>query len=170
MHLRRPFLALTAALLVAASGVPAAPVSPTADRGVTCTSGCALEPPAPIRRDEIESHLAAVAAAPPGAPTEALESLLFYADATREHLDRYGAGPLDGERAELLRRELRRTHVRVAMRLVDASGTIRGRLDEKVVPLGVKSHLVFDRVEGLQPFEANGTVARVGLGHIWARY
>ncbi len=135
-----------------------------------CVTSCAVAPPSPLGRSEIEGHLQVVAAAPVGEPSLALETLLFHADATRVHLERRGAGALDAEHAAFLRRELERTHVRVAMRVVDGEGRVRAHLDDTLVPLGVKQHLRLGGLDDVQPFETSGTVTRVGLGHLWARY
>ena len=149
---------------------PAPTVALPEDSGGACTIGCALAPPGPLPDDEIAGLLARVAGASYGAPTLPLETLLFHADATRDYIERNGTAPLDPERARFLQTELARTHAIVSMRLIDASGVVRARLGETRVTLGKKEHLVFRDTVRLQSFEANGTVARVGLGHIWTRY
>jgi len=169
---------LTLMLLAACAPVeptePAPEVMTTAevssDSGGACMTGCAVEPAGPLSDGEIASLLAKVAVEPYGAPTIALETLLFHTDATRAYLAVHGTNPLDPERGRLLRRELSRTHAIVSMRLVDAHGVVRARVDESRVPLGKKEHIAFKDYVRLQPFEASGTVTRVGLGHIWTRY
>jgi hypothetical protein len=99
-----------------------------------------------------------------------LEELLFHGPHTRRYLARAGSGPLDAEHLALLEDELARIHAVVAVRVVDAEGVERLRLDPTHVPLREKRHIEFDQITDLQPLALSGTIVRVGLDHCWARY
>ena len=144
-------------------------VESTEAEGPGCMVGCSVPPPETPADEELAAWLQEVVGAPAGTPSLALDTLLFHRQATVAYLDRKGS-ELEGPQVDFLLRELARTHARVAMRLVDEHGVVRGELKPTRVPLGVKKHLAFEARQRLQPFETNGTAIRVGLGHIWSRY
>lgn len=155
--------------------VPGAPTpEPAAEPGPggECATGCAAAPadtealaPAEFRR-----LLAAFAAEPMSEESPALETLLFHGAESARLLAEEGPGLLDSRRLAFLERELGRTHVRLAVRVVDERGVERMRLGPRRLPWGEKQHLHPDRTTDLQPPELSGTVRRVGLHHLWTRF
>jgi len=137
---------------------------------IRCHGGCSVKPPQSKPDEEIAALLHEVAGEPYGKASKALETLLFHADSTRNYLAHHAGEILDAKREAFVLRELHRTYAIVEMRMVDEHGVVRAELAASRVPFGKKQHLVFSDYDRLQPFEASGTVVRVGLGHIWTRY
>lgn len=164
-----PMAACVVATEDAAAPIDVASEAPAVEEGGSCLKGCAVDPVPPPSADEIASLLEKVGVAAVGEASDAIEILLFHAEAVRSYVETKGTG-LDPERDRHFRRELSRKHALVAMRIIDENGVVRARLDETRVPLGIKRHLKFDHYVRMQPLETNGTVVRVGLGHIWTRY
>ena len=135
----------------------------------TCLQGCAVAPPDAPADDVVAEWLQALQAAPVAAASPAIDALLFHRDATQRYL-RAHPDLLATPHGQHLGGELRRTEAIVEMRVVDEKGRVRARLPPRRVPLGQKRHIAFADYQELQPFEASGTVVRVGLGHIWTRY
>lgn len=106
---------------------------------------------------------------PVGAPTLALETLLFHGHRSEELLAVHGHR-LDAEHLDFLTRELSRHTVRMEMRLVDEHGAIRGTLDSGMFPLKEKQHIAFADTGSLGWLETGGKVKRVGLEHVWSRW
>jgi hypothetical protein len=135
-----------------------------------CASGCAVsnhptrELTAPIYHALLEQY----AREPLDGTSFALESLLYFGRQTRQFLASDGAGPLDGERAAFLCRELGRTHARLSIRVVDEAGDVRASLPPTRVPLD-RRHVFEMDVRDVQPLVTSGTVKRVGLNHLWVR-
>jgi hypothetical protein len=137
----------------------------------TCgPKGCSVKlPPAPSA-DELAALLVAYGKEDATVASTPLDTLLFFRYATLAHLGTHGAGGLPAAHEAFLRRELSRDHAYIAMRLVNEKGEVRADLGERRVPLGRKTHQWFHDRHDLQEFNTNGTVVRVGLGHIWSRY
>ncbi len=138
-----------------------------------CGGSCALPgPPAAgegLGEREFLDLLAQWSAEPLGEPTLSLETLLFHGPDTAALLALH-PDQLSPEREVFLRDELARSTVRVAMRLVDEDGAIRGTLDSGDFPLKAKQHLAFADTGSLGWLETGGKVKRVGLGHLWSRW
>jgi len=107
---------------------------------------------------------------PLGTPTEALESLLFWADGTRSWLDALGPGPLSPQQDAWLRHQLDRDAYDMEMRLVDDRGDVRGTLEAQDLPFDHKEHLSFEGTGALQTLVTAGRSKRVGLAHLWSRW
>lgn len=137
-----------------------------------CGTGCSAPEPTASERmtdDEIRALLEQVASAPVGAPELPLETLLFRGEETRDYLIRKGPGPLSPEHARWLERELARDRVEVAFRLVDGEGNLLGHREDDV-PVAHKRHMVLWDTADLGRLDVNGTVQRVGVKHLWARF
>ena len=136
-----------------------------------CATGCSAVPA--LDKDLTEAKfrelIAAYATQPMSQESEALETLLFHGAATRALLDAEGF-ELDDEREAFLRRELAITHARVDVRVIDVHGEVRMHLGESRFPLGVKEHVHAHETSALQAPEVSGTVHRVGVKHLWARF
>ena len=100
-----------------------------------------------------------------GVASPALESLLYFSDATRDAMP---SSSLDPQHRAFLRAQLSRTDATVEMRLVDDTGRVRAHLTAKEVALGEKQHLSFQSEVG--HLVTAGQVRRVGLEHIWSRW
>ena len=98
----------------------------------------------------------------------ALDQLVYYGPQTLRMLDSVGTGNLTSAQTELLRRELRRTHALIEIRVVDEHGDIRTWLPSTRVPLD-RRHVFEMEVKNLQPLITSGTVKRVGLDYLWVR-
>ena len=145
---------------------------PGAAAGSGCGSTCSAPTPAEVAGlDDLQIRdlLQQVAAAEVGAPTLAVETLLFHADDTIRFLADHGADPLSADREAWLRRELKRDRVAIGLRLVDDAGRILGQRDD-VVPLKDKQHLLLYDTGSLGRLDVNGKVKRVGVKHLWARF
>lgn len=135
-----------------------------------CTSGCSLgkHPIPPYGRGDFARARYAYADEHPEAPSEALETLLFYGENTKKFLADMGTGRLSPAHVAFLERELERAAV-VEIRMVDDSGRVRVAYGPQRVPFGIKQHL--QPVDhDLQPLEFNGTVMRTGVNYLWSRY
>lgn len=136
-----------------------------------CAKGCSAPTPDethPLSEDEALAHLDGMAAAPLGAVTEDLETLLFHRDVTLQTLlDHPGRLPVDHER--FLREELARTRVEVAFRLVSDTGEILGH-SVRTSPLKEKQHIILEDTGPLKHIEISGKTKRVGLHHLWSRW
>jgi hypothetical protein len=102
--------------------------------------------------------------------SEALDSLCFYGVQTRDMLAVHGTGPLDDDRAAFLRREVTRTHAYLSVRVIDDAGVERVTMMRKRVPFDIRCHHEVDGVNDVTPPSISGTLKRVGLYHIWARF
>ena len=107
---------------------------------------------------------------PMSADSPALEELLFHGERSRALLAQHGSWPLDATRAGFLETQLTSTHALLEVRLIDAHGVERMRLDPARFRLGERQHVHADQLVQLQPVEVSGTVKRVGLHHIWTRF
>lgn len=138
-----------------------------------CAGGCETAPSMVedgLTQEVFFALLDAVAQEPLGMASLSLETLLFHGDTTAIYLDQLGTGPLSGEQADFLRRELQRTQAKVSFRVIDDEGVIHASLTPTVVPLGEKQHVHLHTEGALGDVEAGGTVRRVGLHHVWSRW
>jgi hypothetical protein len=146
-------------------------VEPDPDEPPTCATGCAAAQdtlPA-LTAFEYARLLELMRAEPLTGDNEALETLLFHGERTRELMEAHGTEELDEEQNAFLERELARDHVRLEVRLVTEDGRERAHLGPVRVPLGEKQHLHPENTTDLTPPEISGTVRRVGLNHLWTR-
>ncbi len=104
----------------------------------------------------------------PTAESLAFETLLFYGRQTADLIAQFGTGDLNPAVAKSLLTELRRTHVRIEIRVVDERGEVRSWLPATRLPLD-RRHVFRMQAERLQPLVMSGTVKRVGLDHLWTR-
>ncbi|MBL4849713.1 MAG: hypothetical protein JKY65_29645 [Planctomycetes bacterium] len=143
-----------------------APVSSSPDCVGSCSAvadGPSVAEPLQVRR-----WLSDFRSQPLSGESAALESLLFYREATRRELASAGALALDRGRLALLKREVTRDAVYLEVRVRDASGRVRLRLPKTQIVLDRKQHLALENDLG-QEVEYSGTVKRVGLDHLWVR-
>ncbi len=136
-----------------------------------CASGCAADQhPTPfLLKDEFNRLVGLYAREPMSDQSEGLETLIYYGRQSRLFLDRLGSGPLDPQRAEFLRHELKRTHVYVELRVVDEFGVVRVWNRPARVPLDKRFGFEFATKDYQRIEESTGTVKRVGLYHLWQR-
>lgn len=135
-----------------------------------CASGCATSnhPTKKLTRDHFHELLEQYAQEPMDETSFALESLLYFGRQTLVMLNDEGDFPLDPLRSDFLRSELKKTHAKVEVRVVDEYGEIRVWLPPTRVPLD-RRHEFDMQVNNLQPLITSGTVKRVGLYHLWNR-
>jgi hypothetical protein len=135
-----------------------------------CASGCAASrhPTRELTHDHFHELLEQYATEPMDETSFALESLLYFGRQTGEMLKEDGDFPLDPLRSQFLREELRKTHAKIEVRVVDEYGEIRTWLPSTRVPLD-RRHEFDMHVSNVQPLETSGTVKRVGLYHLWNR-
>ena len=151
---------------------PAATSAGTTTVAAECAAGCAALPAAgpELPTERFRQLLEEYGFQPRSAESPALEELLFHGPRTRALLDAHGSWPLGRAHLELLESELERTHAWLEVRLLDADGVERMRLDPAPFELGVRRHVHADQLARLQPVEVSGTVRRVGLHHLWTRF
>ena len=136
-----------------------------------CVGGCSfVKDEAPdLSRADFRRHLAAYASPQKEISQPAWEALLFHHTRARKLLAAEEQVTLPPERLAHLQRELKKTHVWLDVRLTDARGVERLRLEPQRVPLGQKTHHWPQRRIGLQAVDVNGSIRRVGERHLWAR-
>ncbi len=136
-----------------------------------CTTGCSLAKHyVPVFTEfAYETKIREYGALPLDPDNPALETLLFYGGRTRSLIKELGTGDLDAEHLDFLRRELRRDHALVSLRMVDENGVVKVSYGPTSVPLGTKQHLQAVG-ENLSAMEFNGTVMRTGVNYLWSRY
>ncbi len=109
-------------------------------------------------------------AAEPYGGGSALDSLCYYGPQALFMLDAVGACDVEPARAELLRRELKRDHVYFSVRVIDERGVERLTLKNSYTPFDANVHHHLNATKDVPPCEISGTIKRVGLHHIWARF
>ncbi|MCB9555431.1 MAG: hypothetical protein H6707_04955 [Deltaproteobacteria bacterium] len=135
-----------------------------------CGEGCSLahHPVAPFFDQDIRDAFKDYAQEPmTGGP--ALERLLFYGTKVRHYLAANGAGALPPAHRRFLERQLAFRQVVISFRVIDDAGHVRAATGQRHVPFGEKQHLATE-TQHHQHISFNGTVMRVGLYHIWARF
>lgn len=135
-----------------------------------CASGCALSrhPTGKLSSQRLGELITQYAREPATSPSPSLEELLYYGPQTRELIESEGIGALNTDHAEFLWKELKRTHVKISLRVIDSSGVTRTWLPPTRVPLD-RRHVFEMETKNLQPLVTSGTVKRVGLDHLWVR-
>lgn len=152
-------------------GASAAPVDQHHPMPSQCASGCDVLPPAllvTLSDNAIAEHLAAYAKGAPDAPSQALDTLLFYASDTRAFLDAHPGALAQTRHRQTLQRELSRAQAEIELRVKDDSGVVRAFIPSLKVPLGQKQHLRLQH-RALPGLVASGTVLRVGRDRLWTR-
>lgn len=139
------------------------------DKPSCASCGDARHPTAPLFLAEYEKLIASYAQDPVN-DSEALDSLCYYGVQTRDLIREHGVGELDAEHAEFLRREVSRTHAFLSVRVTDENDVVRISMMRKRVAFDQRDHHEVDEVVDVLPPEISGTVKRVGLYHIWARF
>mgnify|MGYP007073184874 CR=1 FL=1 len=135
-----------------------------------CASGCAASshPTKELTRDYYHELLEQYSTQPMDESSFALESLLYFGRQTQALLKEEGDWPLDPLRSDFLREQLRTTHAKIEIRLIDEHGEIRTWLPPTRVPFD-RRHEFHMEVNNVQPLITSGTVKRVGLYHLWTR-
>lgn len=160
---------LVAFIVLAMAGV-AAGESERTKQPAGCAAGCSVAGPpvATISPVEIASCLEHLAGWKAGETSLALETLLFHAGEVIPYVRSHGLGTLETGQAAFLKKELARDEARIVLRIIDAEGVERLRMDRRV-PIGEKQHLHPGDAVGFHPPEISFTIHRVGLHHLWSR-
>lgn len=132
-----------------------------------CQGTCQVSSPEVLSPAAADIMLAKVVAMPVGTDSLELDTLLFHDHETQHRLDERTT-PMSAEWESFLRKELVRKDVEVTIRVVDATGAERATITEHW-EIGQRMHHVVDQVVGVPPFEASGTLVRVGREHLWVR-
>lgn len=132
-----------------------------------CQGTCQISNPEVLTPAAADIMLAKVVAMPVGTDSLELDTLLFHDHETQHRLDEK-AVPMSAEWESFLRKELLRKEVRVTIRVIDDKGAERAFIEESWV-IGQRMHHVVHDVKGVPPFEASGTLVRVGREHLWVR-
>jgi hypothetical protein len=136
-----------------------------------CQGGCALvrnksDELSPL---QIEALINTATRKPVGEESPELDMLLFHDNEARAYFLRGDPNGISPEWSTWLRRELGRTVATFSLRMIDEHGVERARVPETPMALGVKLHMQVDDGQHTGPFNANGTVVRVGRDHVWIR-
>ena len=132
-----------------------------------CQGTCQVTNPEVLTPAAADIMLAKVVAMPVGTDSLELDTLLFHDHETQHRLDEKST-PMSAEWESFLRKELTRKDVLVTIRVVDDKGAERAFVEE-VWTIGQKGHHMVHDVQGVPPFEASGTLVRVGREHLWVR-
>ena len=140
-----------------------------------CASGCALSrhPTGTLTTQRFNTLLNQFSAEPIDQSSKPLEELLFFGPQTEKLLNQKLLNPasktaMDSAHTNYLQRELKRTHAKISIRVIEQDGTLRCWLPPTRVPFD-RRHVFEMKTESLQPLVTSGTIKRVGLNHIWAR-
>lgn len=135
-----------------------------------CKSGCALSnhPTDELSVVRFRRLLAQYSREAIKTPSQSLEVLLFYGRQTRQLLTEHGSPQLSAAHASFLSKEVRRSHVKVSLRLLDDHGEVIAKLPSTRVPLDRRHEFVLESSK-LPAVKASGTIKRVGLKHLWTR-
>ena len=135
-----------------------------------CASGCAASrhPTERLTKTEFHRLLKEYTCEPMDQTNHALESLLYYGPQTRRLIESEGVKQLDRERAEFLWEQLKYTHAKISIRVVDDEGVVRTWIEPTRVPFD-RRHVFEMETNNVQPLVTSGTVKRVGLNHNWVR-
>ncbi|MBZ0135276.1 MAG: hypothetical protein K8I27_02745 [Planctomycetes bacterium] len=146
-------------------------IDPTMGRAKpTCSScGDARHPTPPLLLEDYKQLLKQYGLEPM-TESAALDSLCYYGVQTRDMVKQHGVFGLDAEREAFLREEITRTHAFLSVRVIDENGVVRVSMMRKKAAFDQRSHHEIDSAVGVIPPEISGTLKRVGLYHIWARF
>jgi hypothetical protein len=136
-----------------------------------CATGCAVanHPVDPLTESDYRYLLDELANGDAAASVQALEKLLFHGNDARGFVGSVGTEALDEAQADMLGRELAKTHVRLWFRLVDARGVARAEIAGERFPVGVRTHMEVTATHDLPLPEISGTIHRTGVNHLWVR-
>lgn len=160
---------LVAFIVLATAGVAAGEFERT-KQPAGCAAGCSVAGPpvATISPVQIASCLEHLAGQKVGETSLALETLLFHAGEVIPYVRSHGFGTLETGQVAFLKKELARDEAHMVLRIIDAEGVERLRMDRRV-PIGEKQHLHPGDAVGFHPPEISFTIHRVGLHHLWSR-
>lgn len=137
-----------------------------------CQGGCALvrDPKDDLSPLQIDALLNTATRLAVGTESEALDTLLFHDNEVRAYL-LAGALPaaVSPEWASWLSNELHRRTAQFSLRIIDEHGVERAKVPATPMALGMKLHMQVDDGVHTGPFNANGTIVRVGRDHVWIR-
>lgn len=137
-----------------------------------CQGGCTLvrDPKDALSSLQIEALLNTATRLEVGADSEALDTLLFHDNEVRAY---FLVGQLPAsvspEWAAWLRHQLHRRTAAFSLRIIDEHGVVRAKVPPTPMALGMKLHMQVDDGDHTGPFNANGTIVRVGRDHVWIR-
>ena len=131
--------------------------------------GDARHPTRRLNENEFRDLMRSYAAEPYGGGS-ALDALCYYGPQALFMLDAVGGCEVEPARADLLRRELKRDHVYFSVRVIDENGVERLTLKDSYTPFDANVHHHLSATKYVPPCEISGTIKRVGLHHIWARF
>jgi hypothetical protein len=138
-----------------------------------CQSGGCAYVPAPTAQDipieQIDQLLKEVAQTPVGADSQSLDTLLFHDGEVRERLSRADVPDIGPAWMAFLKHELDKQIATFSLRVIDEDGHQRAFLPDTAMALGAKKHLEISQTDLGTPMNANGTIVRVGLHHLWYR-
>ncbi len=135
-----------------------------------CASGCAASrhPTRELSEEHFFELMKFFPVEPLNQTNNSLEELVYFGPQTKAMIERHGFQGLSREYAEFLWEQLKVTHAKISIRVIDESGEIRTWLPPTSVPFD-RRHVFQMETKNLQPLVTSGTVKRVGLNHIWAR-
>jgi hypothetical protein len=137
-----------------------------------CQGGCALvrDPDDALTPLEIAALLDTATKLPVGADSQALDTLLFHDNEVRAwFLEGVLPSGVSPEWAGWLRQQLHRRTAAFSLRIIDEHGVVRAKVPATAMALGMKLHMQVDDGIHTGPFNANGTIVRVGRDHVWIR-
>lgn len=137
-----------------------------------CQGGCALvrDPKDALSELQIEALLNTAATKPLGGESEALDTLLFHDNEARAYLLAHPMPPsVSPDWEAWIRAQLHRRTATFSLRIIDEHGKERAKVPPTPMALGVKLHMQVDDGDHTGPFNANGTIVRVGRDHVWIR-
>lgn len=136
-----------------------------------CQGGCSL-----VRHKEdeltpaqIDALLRELDGRPVGEESLALDTVLFHDAEVRRRLASPDVPAISLAWRAWLDRELARQIAYFSLRITDERGRVRAQVPETAMALGSKLHMQVNDGDGTGPFNANGTVVRVGRDHLWIR-
>lgn len=137
-----------------------------------CQGGCALvrDPKDALSDLQIEALINTATKQPVGGDSDALDMLLFHDNEARHYVLEHGLPEgVSAEWGTYLRTQLLRRTATFSLRIIDEHGVERAKVPATPMALGVKLHMQVDDGVHTGPFNANGTIVRVGRDHVWIR-
>ena len=135
-----------------------------------CASGCAASrhPTPRLTRRRFVALLREYSRTDAATASQPLDELLFYAAQSRRFLADFQEDWLSAEHRRCLQGQLRFTHARIAIQVIDERGRRRTWLEPTRVPLD-RRHVFQMQTNQLPPLVTSGTVKRVGFDRLWTR-
>jgi hypothetical protein len=118
---------------------------------------------------QVDALLREASSKPVGEESEALDTLLFHDEETRQRLASGEAPQLSPAWDDFFRTELAKTQAYFTLRITDEHGQVRATVPETAMALGVKLHMEVEDGIHTGPFNANGTLVRVAKDRVWIR-